>query len=1181
MAATITSTADRITISGNYKAFTSTTGSTSTVIQYSTGDAPASGDAGRFLLWKNGSNTGNWEVRYIESATATTVTVGDGGFSSAPSSGENFSISTSLADIDTALADTIVRSSGRSYQIIDRDFALTSNAFVADVNASLSSKSTHTGSGFIATYPVANNCVLQFGRLVGGEANDSTETIEGCQLLLEVSNDTLMFTNQVSFNSAGCVLNFYGCLIESIGNGNNPFIRAPGPMRIVGCVCDGPMGGRLYSSASELVDTRFSGNLSGGVAWSLGASFTRAIENAFFYQNQAAVKSFQAFTGTFSNTRFADSNTYIIEASAQSGLLFRFIDCTTFDVSKINNNTGNYEQLKSINYSVTDSSGVGLTGVKVAVYDNSSTIQDAIRTSSSGNVSAINARFFRKNHNVSTPVNYAPFDIRIRKYGYEYQDFQSAVSEPIKQEFRLPSNTVTALSEAAAAALTFITIDFSLKTVTVQRSRTLSEIYDYCQSQLALDANMDEPEFITSSDGNVFTFADDWDLILDASGAISSASGKTVAFGGTGVLQMLDDRNTIDNLNVIGDIDLGAAVTPLTGITAETVDFSVAGTYTVDGCTFDEVTNSSGGSVTLELINGSTITTNTGPSIALSEPVDVVAANIIDASRVQIYNVTKGAELDNSVVSGGSGYSFTANLASAGVDDGDTLRLRAEYQSGTDARDSLEATGIITASGLSFLNTQENDTIYNAFGIDGSTVTGYTADYIDDEVDISVATTFSIKELYAWWVFNKSTSQGISDFAGGVTAETASIIRVNTAVVNIFLDNSTTNWIIQSDDVRWYRDDEAYPIKRPTTGGGCIDVEWRRDVALAQSAEVTAIKATVDANLDATVSSRSTQTSVDNLNNLSALDVATELATYDAPTKAEMDAGFSALNNFDPASDTVTVGSTSEDSIVDKVWDEVIDNANHNTAKSAGKRIRQAGASLSAEGTVDDPSPTVSSFITDLTQTNTSFYADQTMIFLSGDLEGQARLITSYNGTTKVVTFDEPWTVAPANTDEFEIKADHVHPVTEIQTGLATAASIAALNNLSEAQVNAQADLALTDYDAPTKAELDAAKSSIEALIVALNNLSEAQVNAQVDTALNDYDAPTKAELDLVEAKVDIALAQATLARKHLTNRDKIDTATNKLIRYDDDGTSPMLQFNLKDKNGDPASDNIYEKTPI
>jgi hypothetical protein len=43
---------------------------------------------------------------------------------------------------------------------------------------------------------------------------------------------------------------------------------------------------------------------------------------------------------------------------------------------------------------------------------------------------------------------------------------------------------------------------------------------------------------------------------------------------------------------------------------------------------------------------------------------------------------------------------------------------------------------------------------------------------------------------------------------------------------------------------------------------------------------------------------------------------------------------------------------------------------------------------------------------------------------------------------------------------------------TEIQSGLATAASIAALNNLSAAQVNAEVDTALADYDGPTNAEM-------------------------------------------------------------------------------------------------------------
>jgi len=120
--------------------------------------------------------------------------------------------------------------------------------------------------------------------------------------------------------------------------------------------------------------------------------------------------------------------------------------------------------------------------------------------------------------------------------------------------------------------------------------------------------------------------------------------------------------------------------------------------------------------------------------------------------------------------------------------------------------------------------------------------------------------------------------------------------------------------------------------------------------------------------------------------------------------------------------------------------------------------------------------------------------------------------------------------------------------------GAATPASISALNNLSAAQVNAEVDTALADYDAPTKAELDAGFAALNDLsaaevnaevdaalntavpatptagsineriktmddadipgaIAGLNDLSAAAVNAEVDTALADYDAPTRAEL--------------------------------------------------------------------
>ena len=552
--ATISATSTRITISGSYKAFVSSSGSTSTVIQFASGDAPASGDAGRFAMWKNGANTGNWEIRFLESATASTVTVGDGGFSSAPSTGEDFVISTNLADIHAAVSSACTKQSN-SYAFVDRDFQLSSGAFLADTNINLTTKSTQTGNGFISTYPVANGCALQFGRLIGGEANDSVETIGGCSIQFEVSNNTLIFTNQGSANSNGAVLNFYGCLIESFGNGFSPFIRASGPMRVVGTIADGPMGGRLYSPASELVDSRFSGNLSGGIAWSLGGTFTRPINNVFFFQNNTAVKAFENFQGVFSNTTFADSNTNIIDSSvAQSGLLFTFIDCTTFADSRITNTKGKYKQAKSINYTLSDSAGSGLTGAKVAIYDNTATIQDAIATSTAGAVNQINAVFFDRPHG-STSTNKAPFAIRIRKYGYVYQGFSSTVSEPIKQEFRLQANNDLVSTEGQAAAITGISLNFSTETVTITSNHNAQSLYDYYQYQLAQTVNMQYGEDLVRT-GNSFNL-NDWDMVVDGctyTGDATTTGVITLANGALFVGARTDANGTVTvtTLNLTG-----------------------------------------------------------------------------------------------------------------------------------------------------------------------------------------------------------------------------------------------------------------------------------------------------------------------------------------------------------------------------------------------------------------------------------------------------------------------------------------------------------------------------------------------------------------------------------------------------------------------------------------------------
>ena len=581
--ATITSTSTRITVSGTYKDFTSDAGSTSTVIQFDSGDAPASGDAGRFLLWQNGADTGDWEIRFIESATATTVTVADGGFSSAPSAGSDFVISTNLDDIDGATADSVMRSQGNAYQMMNRDFELASGAFLADADKSLVTKAT-SGSNFAGTYPLADNCALQFGRLIGGEANDSTETIGGCQVGFEViSNNSLLFTRAGASSSTGPVVNFYGCLLESTATGGALFIRSPGPMRIIGCVSDGPMGGRLYSSASELVDTRFSGNTSGGVAWSLGGTFTRPIDNVFFFQNNTSIKAYSGFQGVFSNTQFADSNTNIIDSgSANSDLLFSFIDCTTFADSKITASNGQFEQLKSINYTIADSSGTGITGAKVAVFDNVGDEQGGgVQVSTSGVVPTINARFFRKDDGAAA-VDKSPFDIRIRDYGKVYLGFQSSVSEPIKQEIRLAENTSVVLSKSDAAALTGIDINFNTSTLTITENHGVQNLYDYYQRQLEYDAKLAFAEEWVRA-GDAFDLAA-WDVVIDGctyTGNMTTTGTITLSNGAIFLGDRTDSSGTVlapRNVSITGLV-AGSRVRIYNSTTAtEVYNDTVAGT---------------------------------------------------------------------------------------------------------------------------------------------------------------------------------------------------------------------------------------------------------------------------------------------------------------------------------------------------------------------------------------------------------------------------------------------------------------------------------------------------------------------------------------------------------------------------------------------------------------------------
>ena len=139
------------------------------------------------------------------------------------------------------------------------------------------------------------------------------------------------------------------------------------------------------------------------------------------------------------------------------------------------------------------------------------------------------------------------------------------------------------------------------------------------------------------------------DLTIDATAVsvytanTTSITGKATTYTG-GATSTTGDVTTLNGALLNGgtfDCDINyqsGASTTITNITCTgAVDFNAAGTYTVDGGSFNIVTSSVSG-VILVLINGATVTTNSSPSnITIQNPV-TVRVTALDASGSPIEN---------------------------------------------------------------------------------------------------------------------------------------------------------------------------------------------------------------------------------------------------------------------------------------------------------------------------------------------------------------------------------------------------------------------------------------------------------------------------------------------------------------------------------------------------------------
>lgn len=192
--------------------------------------------------------------------------------------------------------------------------------------------------------------------------------------------------------------------------------------------------------------------------------------------------------------------------------------------------------------------------------------------------------------------------------------------------------------------------------------------------------------------------------------------------------------------------------------------------------------------ITVQIPAGITYSTSTaGGAITVTNPPVTQSVTIdgaVAGTRIQIYDTDTNTELYNGVP---GSYPYTWTDPSPYVADR-PIRLRAMYTAAASAKlfiDTPIGTATALNPDLSYLINQQDDDVYAANAINGSTVTGITIDDANLLINVT-ASTLSWATIYAYETYWLSTSAGITDEGRIITAlDQANYLFENFSIKNV------------------------------------------------------------------------------------------------------------------------------------------------------------------------------------------------------------------------------------------------------------------------------------------------------------------------------------------------------------------------------------------------------------
>lgn len=319
-------------------------------------------------------------------------------------------------------------------------------------------------------------------------------------------------------------------------------------------------------------------------------------------------------------------------------------------------------------------------------------------------------------------------------------------------------------TEEQANALTGIALNYTLKTMAVTESHSITELYEYCKASARTAGVV---QAFSTKDGITYKLSGGWTMTI---GEIDITGTPFLDLNGT-VLDFPTAASMTPTLRN-GSIVLTDAGTISCNMTGISIDYQGAGTFNHSNSTTSgtiTVDTTTEDTVLAQFAPGTTVTNLDEVNITVENAatVDITVNNIIAGSRIQIYDTDSDTEMYNEVV---AGTSFTDSITYTGDIN---VRIRLMYVDGVNAYKWYTATATITSTGFNVNAAQEVNSVYEANNIDGSTVTECSVSgttiriYVDDPDNTTTA-----QRIYNWYQYLLFTEAGIREQDGSYVTAT-------------------------------------------------------------------------------------------------------------------------------------------------------------------------------------------------------------------------------------------------------------------------------------------------------------------------------------------------------------------------------------------------------------------------